>query len=211
MTPLQDVPVLSEIFLFLDGVGVRDVCHLSLTCRTMREFFTNDRSLQKFWLRLLHRAAHKKHHRVDLTSVSACYPITNINPASFYFIRGLEDIRVVMGECKNPAHVKYVIDNRSDDLSCRNLYMEWQSVMWRRKRSSYWCLLDEKRLENMRLGVNDLENRKQRFQALENFYADRDREEMRRIRHIKRQDHTRSNEDQKDSSISLLKRYREEM
>lgn len=209
MTPLHDLPVLSEIFLFLDGVGVRDVCHLSLTCRTMRDFFTNDRSLQGFWFRLLHRAAHKKHHRVDFMSMRACYP-TRINPASFYFIRGLEDIRVVMGECKNPAHIKYIIDDRTDDFSCRNLYIEWQSVMWRRKRSSYWSSVDEKRLEKMRLGVNHLENRKQRFQALENFYADRDTEEMRRIRKVKRQDHVRVHEN-KDSAVTFLKTYREEI
>lgn len=181
---LEDLPVLSEIFSYLPKICVSDVCNFSSTSTTIRIFFTNDKSLQEFWYQMLLRAGHRKFRQgFDFVSLSTCYK-TKLNPASFYFIRGLQDIRKAMGECQNKNHLRYRMDSTPTNLSERDLYREWQCVMWRRNRSKYWSLREEKKLCQMQGDVKKLERRREQYERLEGLYENMTKEETRRLRKL---------------------------
>jgi hypothetical protein len=186
MTHLENLPVLSEIFSYLPKVYVRDVCNFSLTCITIRTFFTSDKSLQEFWYQMLLRAGHRKFRQgFDFMSLTSCYK-TKLNPASFYFIRGLQDIRMAMGECQNKNHLRYRMDSTPTNLSERDLYKELQCVMWRRNRSKYWSLREQKKLCQMQGDIRHLESRRKAYERLEGLYEDMTKEETRRLRKLQR-------------------------
>lgn len=183
MIHLYDLPVLSEIFSYLEYVNVRDVCSLSCTCRSIRQFFENNEGLKQFWYQMLLRAAHQKYRSVNLKGLNSCYQ-QRINPASFYFIRGIEDVREVMGECRNRDHLRYKVDASNINLHSRDLHREWQAVMWRRNRSIYWSSRDELKLCRLLDECCRLELRKRNFLTLNTIYEDIVRDETNRLRQL---------------------------
>lgn len=177
---LEDLPVLSEICMYLPKVEVQDITNFSGTCKTLRNFITMDASFKEFWYQMLLRAGHQKYKGVDFTILTSCYQ-KQITPASFYFIRGMNDIRKVMGECQNRCHLRYKIDQSMDHLNERNLYREWQCVMWRRIRSRYWCVRDEKKWNQMQGDLSRLSERKERFANLDRLYTEMTKQETKRL------------------------------
>lgn len=101
---LPTLPVLSEVFSFLLDVNVMDTCHFASTCKTVHDFFTTDKGMHLFWSKMILRTAHHKYTGVDFMSLMECYP-TQIYPATYFFIEGLENVRRIMGECQNKSHL----------------------------------------------------------------------------------------------------------
>lgn len=125
---LPTLPVLSDIFSFLQDVRTQDVCHLASTCRTIHDFFKTDRSLYPFWSKIIHRTVHRKYTDVGFMSLMDCYS-TNIYSASYFFIEGLDNVRRIMGECQNKSH----LSRGKDTILAATTYTEWFQFMKERQ------------------------------------------------------------------------------
>ena len=174
---LLDLPVFSEVVAFLDGLYGGDLFCLGTTSKAYHDFVTHHPSMSHVWYTLLRRAMHFK---IDKNSWSYykemqdCYTnwgekYTYIFPSTY-----VNNIRQKYGECCQEEHYRKKMKGPDPvtGFRGRDLYKEWQEVMWRRKKRTYWSALDDRKIAKLHQQLFDLMDKKEFSNKLAKRYDD---------------------------------------
>lgn len=168
--------VMGEIMSFLHGAKVEDVCSFNATSILAHNFVTQDKSMRKFWYKMLRRTAHV---------VSYSYLLCYLNEPNWYEWNNLIEVRELHGDCYNERHVRLRADLEKVNLSTRDLYTEWQSVAYRRFRRRYWSCKKNKILTTLIEKVKELKQQREKANWMDHVYKDINKRELKRIKKVK--------------------------
>ncbi len=173
---LLDLPVFPEILSYLDGLYGSDLFTFSLTNRACRSFVTQHPSMKMLWYTMLRRASH---HKLESDSFSLmihmtdCYPFSEEKYSGAAFSNNLDDVRRNYGECCQPAHYRYAVDapDPKYGFGGRNVYKEWQVMMWRRMKRTYWNVYDDRKVAKLELELARLKEKKELSNVMVDIYG----------------------------------------
>lgn len=181
---LTNLPVFSNVISFVDGPSGYDMLfELRAVSKEYNEFITHDDSMHNVWYTLLRRTTHfklKKYYWGEYHDLVDCYPPSKEASdkgyqASLSHLTGLnlKEIRNKYGECCKELHYSRKISGPHPvhGFRGRDLYLEWQRLMWSKKKRSYWSVSYGRKAEKLEKDLAELIKRKNHFSALQVYYG----------------------------------------
>lgn len=174
---LLDLPVLSDIVSFVDGLYEPDLLNFSCASRGYREFITRDPSMNNFWFHMLRRTTHKKLNfsKCHLSGqMLDCYPQVSViilDNRSDNVI-GLNDMRKMFGECfQDHYRCRLEGPNPNSGFNGRDMYEEWQVMMWKRQKRQIWNIVDDRKLLKLENELALLKSKKEFSEKMGEYYG----------------------------------------